>query len=117
MMRQKLTLVENGSPSFSLRRMNGFSPVRITWLGSAAIVFSSRSAAGCLDDDRLCRSPARGGDRRGRAGGPPVFGDEAGEQVDDPRLAALAGVLLQLVDRPRQHRVIGGARRRQPDRR
>src|SRR5690348_997729 len=37
MMRQKLALVVCVPPSVALRRMNGFSPVRITWLGSAAI--------------------------------------------------------------------------------
>src|ERR1700738_2142951 len=37
MMRQKLAFVVTGSPSFTLKRMNGFSPVKITWLGSAGI--------------------------------------------------------------------------------
>src|SRR4051812_34896271 len=35
MIRQKLALVLNAAPSVSLRRMNGFSPVRMTRLGSA----------------------------------------------------------------------------------
>src|SRR3954467_1425268 len=37
MMRQKLAFVVCGPPSAALRRINGFSPVRITWFGSAAI--------------------------------------------------------------------------------
>src|SRR5271170_7925336 len=37
MMRQKLALVVRGSPDLALRRMNGFSPVRTTRLGSAAM--------------------------------------------------------------------------------
>src|SRR5947209_7849158 len=37
MMRQKLALVVIAPPSLALRRMNGFSPVRITWFGSAAM--------------------------------------------------------------------------------
>src|SRR3984893_12026640 len=37
MMRQKLALVVKGSPSLTLRRMNGFSPVRMTRFGSAGI--------------------------------------------------------------------------------
>src|SRR5207237_6109308 len=37
MMRQKLALVVKGSPSLALRRMNGFSPVRMTRFGSAGI--------------------------------------------------------------------------------
>src|SRR6516225_3706163 len=41
MMRQKLALVVSGSPSFRLSRMNGFSPVRITRLGSAGIGVTS----------------------------------------------------------------------------
>src|ERR1700685_606800 len=41
MMRQKLALVVVGPPSVSLRRMNGFSPVRTTWCGSADMVRAS----------------------------------------------------------------------------
>jgi hypothetical protein len=36
-MRQKLALVVLGPPSVWLKRMNGFSPVKITRLGSAGI--------------------------------------------------------------------------------
>src|SRR5262247_950487 len=45
MMRQKLALVVSGSPSFRLRRMNGFSPVRITRLESAGIGVTSMKIA------------------------------------------------------------------------
>src|SRR6516225_1072491 len=41
MMRQKLAFVVFGPPSVWLRRMNGFSPVRITRLGSAGIADTS----------------------------------------------------------------------------
>src|SRR5262245_40575175 len=37
-MRQKLASVLRGSPSLALSRMNGFSPVRITRLGSAMLI-------------------------------------------------------------------------------
>src|SRR3954462_14730084 len=40
-MRQKLASVELGSPSFSLRRIKGFSPVTITRLGSATGILVS----------------------------------------------------------------------------
>src|SRR5579864_133138 len=40
MMRQKLASVVLGSPSFALRRMNGFSPVRMRRLGSAMVMAS-----------------------------------------------------------------------------
>src|ERR1700730_7669558 len=54
MMRQKLALVVKGSPSLTLRRMNGFSPVKMTRFGSAGI-----AAAPCKMPDGLptpCRS-------------------------------------------------------------
>src|SRR4051812_35499116 len=38
MMRQKLALVVLALPSRSLKRMNGFSPVRITRFGSAVLI-------------------------------------------------------------------------------
>src|ERR1700733_13551524 len=38
MIRQKLAFVVLGPPSLSLRRMNGFSPVRIRRLGSAVLI-------------------------------------------------------------------------------
>src|ERR1700757_4297905 len=38
MMRQKLAFVVFGPPSVLLSRMNGFSPVRITRLGSAGML-------------------------------------------------------------------------------
>src|SRR5580658_6049994 len=41
MTRQKLALVVVGPPSVSLRRMNGFSPVIIRWLGSADMLGAS----------------------------------------------------------------------------
>jgi hypothetical protein len=41
MMRQKLALVVKESESVSLNRMNGFSPVTNTRLGSALIAFAS----------------------------------------------------------------------------
>src|SRR5687768_4768997 len=46
MIRQKLASVELGSPSLLLRRMKGFSPVRIVRLGSATLIRSSRSGTG-----------------------------------------------------------------------
>src|SRR6266853_1977920 len=39
MMRQKLALVVRESPCLALKRMNGFSPVTITRLGSAAVIW------------------------------------------------------------------------------
>src|SRR5260370_17312496 len=39
-MRQKLASVELGSPSLSLMRRNGFSPVRINLCGSATLISS-----------------------------------------------------------------------------
>src|SRR5712675_2790780 len=41
MMRQKLAFVVTGSTSLTLKRMNGFSPVKITWFGSAGIGVTS----------------------------------------------------------------------------
>src|SRR6516164_4335701 len=41
MMRQKLALVVSGSPSFALKRMNGFSPVKMTRLESAVVMVFS----------------------------------------------------------------------------
>src|SRR5580700_7718579 len=38
MMRQKLAFVVCVPPSVALNRMNGFSPVRMTWFGSAAMI-------------------------------------------------------------------------------
>src|SRR5579871_1520938 len=46
MMRQKLASVLLGSPSFSLSRMNGFSPVTMTRLGSATLIDQSSRLAG-----------------------------------------------------------------------
>src|SRR5438046_2804367 len=47
MIRQKLALVENGAPSVSLSRMNGFSPVRTTRFGSATGMFCYLPAGLC----------------------------------------------------------------------
>jgi hypothetical protein len=38
MIRQKLALVVSGSPFLALKRMNGFSPVKMTRLGSAVVM-------------------------------------------------------------------------------
>src|SRR4029077_2117752 len=43
MIRQKLASVEFGSPSLALRRMNGFSPVRMVRFESATLISSSPS--------------------------------------------------------------------------
>src|SRR5579862_4707636 len=60
MMRQKLALVVIGPPSLALRRMNGFSPVRITWFGSAAIGAPFvRNARGMLGHTARRRHPRR----------------------------------------------------------
>jgi hypothetical protein len=37
-MRQKLALVVGGSPFLALKRMNGFSPVKMTRLESAVVM-------------------------------------------------------------------------------
>src|SRR5215213_9852997 len=48
--RQKLALVLNAAPSVSLRRMNGFSPVRMTRFGSAIGMVVSSSSGVCSQD-------------------------------------------------------------------
>jgi hypothetical protein len=50
MIRQKLASVELGSPSFLLKRINGFSPVKMTGFGSATLIEHSSVAAGVRDD-------------------------------------------------------------------
>src|SRR5271165_1388150 len=55
MMRQKLALVVNGAPSVALKRMNGFSPVRTSRLGSALIgsLLCSIGNQAAIDVERL----------------------------------------------------------------
>src|ERR1051326_7197740 len=45
MTRQKLALGVNGAPSVSLKRMNGFSPVSTTRLGSATVMIDTSRAS------------------------------------------------------------------------
>ena len=53
----------------------------------------------------------------GPAGGRAIFRHQPVQQIEHPRLAAGARLLLELVDRAGQHRVVGGARRGEAERR
>src|SRR5580693_2108449 len=96
-MRQKLASVELGSPSLSLMRRNGFSPVRINLCGSATLILVSpcsnhndcRQSLSASADLRgssflpLAKSPGRN-----RAGGP-AFQSVAGKANRRPGMGTL----------------------------
>src|SRR5262249_43252390 len=93
-MRQKPAFVVCGPPFVALRRMNGFSPVRITRFGSAAIAIPpSLSLCGAPPMARRRRSRHRR--RRGSFGSPTFlvgeaiyFGKDRLGEVEEAILAA-----------------------------
>src|SRR5580658_4925517 len=81
MTRQKLALVVGGAPSVSLRRMNGFSPVIIRWLGSADMAVTSLAIWYGPGGYRMCEMAAMGRVSSGES----QRGDLGHERIRDDR--------------------------------